>query len=171
MQGREGAGPGISQPRSDGGRRFHPGPHRGPGRECCTWRQEGTGMGDDESMADVALGCSVGSQEFPLKCHFSLGQAGELCKNQVQAEGKVPLDHPQPPGTTSGKICSHEGTMCRAFHPLGVYACMKHHVCGIPWDIWVCVWVYHACCRAGTFWPCSTILSAAPWGSVSPQWD
>lgn len=44
MQGREGAGPGISQPRSDGGRRFHPGPRRGPGRECCSRGQEGTGI-------------------------------------------------------------------------------------------------------------------------------
>lgn len=132
MQGRQGAGPGISQPRSYGGRHFHPGPRRGPGRECCSCRQEGTGMGDNGSVADMALGCSVGSQEFSFRCHFRLRQAGELRKNQAQAEGKAPLDRPQPPGTTSRKICSHTGTMHGAFHPLGFVAGSIMHVASPP---------------------------------------
>lgn len=57
MQGREGAEPGIAVLRSHGERRFHPGPRRGPGRECCSCREEGTGMSDNGSMADMALGC------------------------------------------------------------------------------------------------------------------
>lgn len=77
------------------------------------------GMGDDGDVAGTALGCSVGSQVLYLKCHFRLGQAGELCKHLVQAMGRVSLGHPQPPGTTSTKLCSHRGTMHRAFPPRG----------------------------------------------------
>lgn len=57
MQGREGAEPGIALLRSHGERCFHPGPRRGLGRECCSCREEGTGMSDNGSMADMALGC------------------------------------------------------------------------------------------------------------------
>lgn len=106
-------------------------------------------MGDNGSVADMARGCSVGSQELSLKCHFRLRQAGEPCKNQVQAEGKVSLDHPQPPGTTSRTICSHREPCTGHSFPWGL--CLGAPCLWHPLDIWVCVWVYHACSRAGIF--------------------
>lgn len=74
-QGWKGAVPGASQPCSHGEQRFLPGPCPGPGGVGHPCGEEGTGTGDDGDAADMALGCSVGSQGFSLKCHFRLGKA------------------------------------------------------------------------------------------------
>lgn len=121
------------------------------------------GMGDNGSVADMALGYHVGSQEFSLKCHFRLRQAGDLCKNQVQAEGKASLDHPP---TTSRKICCHEGTMQEAFLPLGFVTGSTMPVASPLTSGSVSGCTLHAAALGH-----STFLSAAPWGSISPDWD